>query len=183
MQDLSSWTLEYIRKDMKMSWMEEKRFEWVSAIAPSIQNLVDAKSVLIITDTKREWLAEYIVNRINRDTFDRPLLPIIRLSSIFGHIDSINSDDRFQLLDDMLSLLFSSGYSIFYIGDKDDKRADFAKFKDNSMFWFLGSRVENGFSLNSKDERLDEKLLELVNLYDKSIDALLFGEVELKGSL
>jgi len=183
MNTFSSWTLEHIRKGNAMGWMEEKRFEWVPLVASSINRLINAQTLLLITDHDREWFGEYVLKRLNKASFDRPLLPILSLSSIFPHVDSIKDSEQMDLLDDMLSLSFPNGYTYFYIGKGNHPRAKIAKSRDDSLKWLFDERAQNSFYMSASDEELDIKLIQLVALFDKSIDAILFGEVDSEGAL
>ncbi len=183
MQDFSSWTLKKIREDTQLGWMEERRFEWLPIVSASLERLIDAQTTLIITDSDREWLGSYMIKQLNRASFDRPLLPIIKLDAIFPHIDTLNSSQKIALLNDMLALLFPNGYNFFYIGLGSDLRADIAKDRNDSLLWLLDERNSHALSLSSKDHFLDTKLVQLVRLYDESIDVALFGEVDLQGAL
>ncbi len=166
-----------------MGWMEEKRFEWVPLIASSINKLMEAQTFLLITDHDREWFGEYVLKRLNKASFDRPLLPILSLASIFPHVDSIKDSEQMDLLDDMLSLSFPNGYTYFYIGKGNHPRAKIAKSKDDALKWVFDEKAQNSFYMSSVDEELDVKLIQLIALFDKSIDAILFGEVDSEGAL
>jgi len=184
MVTFSSWTLENIRKGgSSFAWMEEKRFEWVPIVASSINQLINAQTFLLITDNEREWFGKYVLSRLNKATFDRPLLPILSLSSIFPHVDSLKDSEQMDLLDDMLSLTFPNGYTYFYIGKGNHPRAKIAKSREDSLKWLFNERAQNSFYMNSQDEDLDIKLIQLISLFDKSIDAILFSEVDTEGAL
>ena len=184
MISFSSWTLDTIREGgQSMGWIEEKRFEWVPIVASSIEKLTEAQTFLLVTDDDRAWFGEYVLKRLNKASFDRPLLPIITLDSVYPHIDSVDSAEKLALLDDMLSLSFPNGYTYFYVGRGSDSRAKIAKSKSDSLMWLLDERAQDSFYLNSKDENLDIKLIQLITLFDKSIDAILFGEVDTQGEL
>jgi hypothetical protein len=184
MQDFSSWTLERIRDEgSSMNWMEERKFDWVPLAASAIDRLINAQTFLLITDRKREWFARYILSRLNRYDGDRPLLPIVSLGTVFPYIDQLKDDEQMSVLEDMLSLSFPAGYTFFYIGTGKDQRSQIAKRKDNSFIWLLDENVQNSFYLDSKDENLDIKLIQLITLFDKSIDATLFSEVDLESAL
>ena len=43
--------------------------------------------------------------------------------------------------------------------------------------------MQNSFTFRSDDEELDIKLIQLLMLFDKSIDAILFGEVDIQSVL
>ncbi len=183
-KDFSSWTLERIRDEgNSMNWMEERRYDWVPLAATAIDRLVNAQTFLIITDRSREWFSRYILSRLNKHDGDRPLLPIVSLGTVFPHMDKLKDEEQMSILEDMLSLSFPAGYTFFYIGKGSDPRAQIVKRKENSFIWLLDEQMQNSFYLNSKDENLDIKLIQLITLFDKSIDAILFSEVDLQNAL
>lgn len=183
-KDFSSWTLEQIRsKGSSLSWMQERRFDWVAIAAVAIERLMSAKTLLLITDREREWFARYTLSRLNKFDTQRPLLPIISLGTIFPYLDKINDSEQLKILEDMLSLAFPNDHMFFYIGKGNDPRAQIAKSKSDSLLWLLDETAQNSFSLSSKDEDLDIKLIQLLMLFDKSIDAVLFCEVDIQSVL
>ena len=58
--DLNQFTLKLIR-DKNIKWMEEKRLEWVPLVSDFISNIIEGKSVLLITDYKRKCLANILL--------------------------------------------------------------------------------------------------------------------------
>ncbi len=181
MKTLSSLNLDLIREyGSNLGWMEERRFDWVSLLGRFLQRVVDAKTILVATDSDREWLNKYITTTLNRSFLDRPLLPVISLETVFPNLNNVQDNEQFELLEDMLELSFPNGYTFFYVGRGDDKRAALAKRDQNSFMWLLDEKNQNGFYLKEKDEFLDQKFLSLVRLLDKSIDATLFMEVDLE---
>jgi len=183
MKSFSSWMVETIRQDHQIAWMEEKRFELVAQFALSIKNIIDGKATILITDKKREWFYSYALNRLNPSSFDRPLLPIVGIDSLYAHVDSVDDEDKILLLDDMLLSIFEDGFNYFYIGQADDKRAEIAKSKRDSMLWLFDKKESNSIYLNSFDKRSDIKLIELLDIYESAIEATLFGEIDLEGAL
>nr|MDA3908544.1 hypothetical protein [Sulfurimonas sp.] len=90
MERFLKWTLESIRKDgSMMSWMEEKRFEWVPLASSLLQNLLDGQSIIVITDDDREWFGEYILKSINSASKNRPLLPVVSIKTFFPNIHQL----------------------------------------------------------------------------------------------
>ncbi len=184
MQDFSTFTLQCIREDRSvMSWMEERRFDWIPLTAAAISKLIDGYTFLLITDKKREWFLKYALDYLNRNIQNRPFLPIFSLKGAFSQIDNINFNEDINIIEDMLSLSFPNGFIYFYIGKSDTKYAQIAKSKDDSLMWLMDERAQNSFYLNSKDDILDIKLIQLLRLFDKSIDAILFAEVDLQSAL
>ncbi|MBE0492080.1 MAG: HobA family DNA replication regulator [Sulfurospirillum sp.] len=180
MQDFLKWTLDTIRKDdSMMSWMEEKRFEWVPLASAMLKKIMQAQSVILVTDMQREWFCEYILKSINKSNNNRPLLPFLSLKSLFPNFESIKTKEDIELLENMLAHAFPNGYNFFYIGKGNDSRMQIAKRSDDSFMWVLDEQLQNSFYLSSNDDLLDIKLIQLFRLLDKSIDAVLFAEVSL----
>lgn len=180
MQAYLDWTLKTIRQGgSNLSWMEERRLEWTPLAVSRLENLLNGYTFVLLTDSQRSWFANYILNSINTKTNNRPLLPFISLEAFLPNKDIIksNQDQDRELLEDMLSLAFPSGYIFFYIGKGNDYRSQIAKRKDDSFLWLLDERVQNSFFLSTQDEDLDVKLIQLFKLMNKTIDALLFAEV------
>ncbi len=181
MQEFSQWTLETIRDDSsQMSWMEEKRFDWTPLISSFINCLLNGTTFIIITDKEREWFGKYLIEMINRPSKNRPLLPFYSFKSVFSSsMETLRTKDGLAILEDLLSLSFGNGYRYFYIGSGSHFKASLAKNKDNSLMWIMDEQLPNSFYLNSQDELLDIKLIQLARLLDKSIDSALFGKVKL----
>jgi len=183
-KDFSSWTLDIIREEGScLSWMEERKYDWVPLAADAIERLLNAQTFLLITDKKREWFARYILSTLNRFDGARPLLPIVSLGTVFPFIDDIKNEEEMSVLEDMLSLSFPNGYTFFYIGKGIDPRAQIAKRKSDSFTWLIDEKGQNSFYLNSKDEHLDIQLIQLIKMFDKSVDAILFSEVDTQSVL
>ncbi len=79
----------------------------------------------------------------------------------------------------MFSLSMGKGCLFWYIGRSDDVRARLPKKSDGSFLWILDEELQNSFHLRSGDDLLDLKLMHLARLFDKSIDAAMFGEIDL----
>ncbi len=181
MQKFLKWTLQTIRKDgSMMSWMEEKRFEWVPLVSSMIKNLLNGYTIVIVTDDDREWFNNYIVRKINAQGKNRPLLPFVSLKTFYPNISSIKTKEDIELLEDLFGQTFLNGHLFFYIGKSNDIKMQLAKRHDESFMWILDERQQNSFYLASSDSFLDIKLIQLFKLLDKSIDAVLFAEVSLE---
>lgn len=179
MADFAQWSLDAIREEGgALSWLEEQRFDWTTATVHALEKILSGKTIILITDEKRKWLEMYILSSINRVSFDRPLLPIISVDSLFQHYNSVNGGEIIDILDDMISISFKEDYFFWYIGKGTDKRADIAKRRDDSYFWIFDEEFQNSFILKSYDSLLDIKLLQLFKLFDASLNATMFGEVD-----
>jgi len=85
MESLSSFTLDLIREHGScLDWMEEQRFEWVGLVANFLSRSIDGKTIIVSTDKDREWLASYIIAKLNQSFIERPLLPVVSLINIFN---------------------------------------------------------------------------------------------------
>jgi hypothetical protein len=181
MQQFLKWTLEKIRKEGSlMSWMEEKRFEWVPLGASMIRNLLEGHTFIVITDDERDWFCRYILSDINKTSKNIPLLPFYSLKALFPNLKNIRTKEDMNLLENLLMQSFPNGYIFFYIGRNNDINIELAKRRGNSFIWVMDEHLQNSFHLNSNDEMLDIKLIQLYKLLDKSIDAVLFAEVSLE---
>lgn len=178
MQQFLKWTLEEIRKDSStMSWMEEKRFEWVPLAASMLKSLLNGHTFIIITDDDRSWFCNYILKSINNQSKNRPLLPFISLQALYPNLYQIRTKEDIELLENLLLQAFPNGYTFFYVGKNSDIKMQIAKRKDDSFMWIMDEHLQNSFYLLSDDDILDIKLIQLFRLLDKSINAVLFAEV------
>ena len=179
MQDFKEWTLDAIREEgSSFSWLEEQRFDWSTTTAQALEQIINGKTIILITDQSRKWFEQYILSYINTAKQDRPLLPIVSIDSMYQHYNSISGGDMIDVVEDMIALSHKDDYFFWYIGKGDDKRADIAKRKDNSYFWIFDEDYLNAFNLKSYDKSLDIKLLQLYRLFDASLNGAMFGEVD-----
>ena len=179
MSDFALWSLDLIREDgASLSWLEEQRFNWTNPLSLALEQIINGKTIIIITDEKRKWLETYILSSINAIGLDRPLVPIVSIDSLYSNYGHINSGEMIDIVEDMLSISYKEDYFFWYIGKGDDKRSDIAKRKDSSYFWIFDEEFYNGFTMKSYDNMLDIKLLQLYKLFDASLNAAMFGEVD-----
>ncbi|MEE8587751.1 MAG: HobA family DNA replication regulator [Sulfurimonadaceae bacterium] len=177
MQEFIKWTLDSIRDEGAMlSWLEESRFEWTATIAQALKQIIAGKSVVIVTDADRQWFGHYIVNTINKATTERPMISVARIESLYPNYNGITTD-TLDMLEDMLSLSYKDDYFFWYIGRGNDKAADLPKNQDRSFLWLMDEEYQNAYTMRSYDPLLDIKLLQLYRQFDKSLNAVLFGEV------
>jgi hypothetical protein len=177
-QQFLKWTLEQIRKEgSMMSWMEEKRFEWVPLTASMLKRLLDGHTFIVISDDECEWFCHYMTHSINHHSKHRPLIPFVSLQSLYPNLAQIKTKEDIELLENLLLQLFPAGYTFFYVGKNSDVKMQIAKRKDDSFIWVMDEHLQNSFYLQTSDDTLDIKLIQLFKLLDKSIDAVLFAEV------
>ncbi len=179
MKDLLTWTLETIRsEDTMMSWLEERRYDWAPIVGSAIAKILEGQSVIVMSDTSNRWFEEYIIRRINRPGLNRPLLPFFSFDAVYPNVDAIKSDQDIELLFDMFSLSYPQGHFFWYIGKADHPMARIAFRNEESLLWVMDEEMTNSFTLRSYDELIDIKLLQLYRLFDKTLSAALFAEVE-----
>ncbi|MCJ7766137.1 MAG: HobA family DNA replication regulator [Thiovulaceae bacterium] len=179
MQAFIKWTLDSIRDEGAMlSWLEESRFEWTATVAQALNQILSGKSIVLVTDENRQWFGNYIVNAINKASTDRPMISIVRIESLHPNYSTI-SGDALDMFDDMLSLSYKDEYFFWYIGRGNDKASYLPKSQDRSFLWLMDEDYQNAFTMRSYDPLLDIKLLQLYRQFDKSLNAVLFGEVKI----
>ena len=84
-----------------------------------------------------------------------------------------------ETLSDMLELSYKGEYFFWYIGrGGDERRADIVKRTDNALMWIMDENYPNALSMRSYDPLIDIKLLQLYRLFDKTLSAVLFGEID-----
>jgi len=178
MMDINHFTLQLIR-DNNIKWMEEKRLEWVPLVSDFISNVLDGKSVLIITDYKRAWFGDYILEKINSfQDFKPSFIPLYRLEHLVPQIEHARTDEHYEMIEDMLNISFNDNYIFWYIGTETHKLR-FARNKPSSFFWIMDMDLHKNFFLKSLDKNLDKKLLDLLFLLNETLKAAIFGEVEI----
>jgi DNA replication regulator len=179
MNGFGKWTLDSIRSDgASLSWLEEYRFEWTTVAELAIEQILEGKTMVIITDQERKWFEHYITSTLNKMTVDRPIIPIVSIDHLYRSYDEVSGGKILDMIDDMLSISFKEDYFFWYIGKGDDQRVDIAKRKDNSFLWLFDEEFYNAFTMKSYDSELDIKLLQLFSLFNRSLSAVLFGEMD-----
>ncbi len=180
MQQFIKWTLESIRAEGAMlNWLEELRFDWTSTTAQAVTQILQGKTVILITDHKRKWFENYIVSSINKLTQERPMIPLVSLDAIYPEFDSLTGADSIMMIEDLLELSYKGEFVFWYIGKGDDKRADIAKRSNDSYLWIMDENFHNALTLHSYDPLIDIKLLQLYRQFNLTLNAMLFGEVSI----
>ncbi|MEO1923289.1 MAG: HobA family DNA replication regulator [Nautiliaceae bacterium] len=159
--------------------MEERRLDFVPLLSIFLSEIIEGKSVLIITDDEREWYADFIINKINNfNEFKPSFIPFYKLKAIVPQITIARHPEQFDMIEDMLNISFNENYIFWYIG-KETSLLKFARRKENSFFWIMDTDLSKNFYLKSIDPNLDKKLLELGDILNESIKAAIFAEVEI----
>jgi len=180
-QEFINWTVETIRKRENFigSWMEDRKFDWIPLVSQAITNIIDKqKSVLIITDNEYEWFMSYILTSINKKQLNRPYMPFYSFNSFISNLDNIKTESDMELLHDMLNISFPNGYFFWYIGKSSSRRSHFAKISKQPFLWLMDESLSNSFFLESTDENIDIRLLNMYRLFNKTLDAVLTCEIE-----
>ena len=180
MPNLLEWTLEAIREESSdFSWMEERRYTWTPLVESVLHRLIDGQVVLLLTDPRRRWFEQYILDAVNTPDRNRPFLPVQSFRGIFADLQRIDTSLRLSLLEDMLDITYPQGYFIWYIGEGGHAYTKIAYQREGNFLWLIDEEVAGSFVMRGSDPLLDTKLLQLYRLFDRSIDAALFGQVEL----
>ena len=181
MQQLLKWTLETIREEeSSFSWMEEHRYEWTPLVKSAVSQSINGKPALIVTDDDNQWFANYVLKNINDIKKNRPFLPFYSLSSMFPQISHLKTTRDLQLLEDMLDISYPHGYYIWYIGRGEHPYSKLAYRDDDNFLWIMDEEVQNSFAFSSNDTLLDTKLIQLFKLFEDTLCATLFGDLDLE---
>ena len=179
MTDFSQWSLDVIRSEGgSLSWLEEDRFDWSKTTAFALEQILEGKTIILITDEKRKWFEKYIIDTLNAEMMDRPIIPIYSIDALYPHFNSVKNSEMVDMINDTIAQSFQDNFFFWYIGKGDIKRSDIAKRKDGSYFWIFDEDFNNAFRLKSYDSHLDIKLLQLYKLFDTSLNGAMFGEVD-----
>jgi len=182
MQALLNWTLEAIREEgTDFSWMEELRFDWTPLVRSAVEKMLEGQTMLVVTDDKRTWFSHYIQHAINAPEKGRPFLPVYNMLGCFPKLPMIRDTQEIALMEDMLELSFPNGYFLWYIGDSRHTHTKFIYRSEENFLWMMNEQIPNSLFLKESDSQLDIKLLQLYRLFDKTVEAVLYGEVGLDG--
>ena len=110
MENISDWLLRTVREDEKKGiisgWIEERRFLLLPKMTRTLSHLLNGGSLIMLTDSPREWFGDYIITHINQPHKGRPFFPIIQIKHLHEIIDSHTEggDRGFKLVSDMYLL-------------------------------------------------------------------------------
>lgn len=171
--NFANWTLELAREDgIAMGWFEERRFDWCQIAYRFVENIINGHTIILCSDSQKRWFCEYILQTININK-GRPLLPIINLESMLPRYNDLH----LQLIEDVLEISFNDKYTIWYIGHANHKLVKLATDHQHSFVWGFDGSLHTAFNMNSNDNNSDIKLLQLFKILDKTIDAMMFNEI------
>ena len=178
--NFNDWTLQAIREEgSSFSWMEELRFSWIPQVQNALKKILEGQSVIIVTDRGFKWYGDYILDRVNRLSNNRPFIPIYNIDGIFPSAYNLNDANELDYLYDMLDISFENGYFFWYIGSGEHKHYEYIEQDKGSLIWRLNREIEGLFSLNGNDPYIDIKLIQSFRLLERALDAALIGEIEL----
>jgi hypothetical protein len=180
MQELLNWTIDTIREDIStdLSWLEEKKFDWTPLVAKTLKKVIEQNySVLIITDDTQQWFANYILDKLNSK--QRPFLPFYDFNKFHSKTKNFKSAEDVNLVIDMLNISFPNGFLFWYIGSVEHKNFTLQRYYEESFLWLIDKDQQGAISFHKDDKYLDMKLIQLYLLLDKTIDAALFGKIQL----
>ncbi len=175
--NLNRFMIDLIRKK-NYKWMEERRLDFIPLLSDFLNQLLDGKSVFIITDNQRKWYGKYLLNKINNfNEFKPQFLPFYMLEDIVPQITFAKHPEQFDMIEDMLNVSFEN-YIFWYIG-QETSLLKFARRKPESFYWIMDNDLSKNFYLKSTDIFLDTKLINLADIVNESLNAVIFGEVEI----
>jgi hypothetical protein len=181
MRSLLDWTLTAIREEPSdFSWMEEYRYDWVPMVQTALARMLKGQAMLVVTDPKRRWFEQYVLNAVNDTSKGRPFLPVHSLGALFRDIQSLESHEKMLLLEDMLEITYPQGYFFWYIGDGSHPYAKLVFRNDHNFQWLINETISGNFVLRESDPLLDIKLLQLYRLFDRSVEVALYGQVDVQ---
>jgi len=176
--DLNRFIIDLIRKK-NIKWMEERRLDFVPLLSDFLSQIIEGKSVLIVTDDEREWYGDYLIQKINNfNEFKPSFIPLYNLFKIVPQMKSARHPEQFDMIEDMLNISFNDEYIFWYIG-KETNLLKFVRRKPESFFWIMDTDLSKNFYLKSIDVNLDRKLLDLADILNESLKAAIFGEIEI----
>lgn len=177
---LQKWTNEILAQEYSNShWLEERKFDLIPLIKNALLQLLNGYSLILVTDYEREWFERYLTYFFNKPNKNRPLIPFYGIRRIFPNIDmtSFDNEENINHLFDMLNISFNNNYFFWYVGKSGDSKIKIALRKERSFLWVFDEEFQNSFYMQSTDDMLDIKLLQLARIFDKAISASIFGEI------
>ena len=99
---------------------------------------------------------------------------------MFPNLDKMDNREELDLLEDMLEISYPRGYFIWYIGSAESIYTKFVFRNEENLLWIVDGDVPNSFYLKDGTIPLDIKLIQLFQLFNKTVDASLFNELSLE---
>ena len=166
------WTLETARKGgAAMAWFEERGLDWCEIALKFVNSIIEGRTIVLCVDLGREWFGSYALTALNA-TPNRPLIPIVQLRSM---LPSGFEMQRIEEIEDMLAIAFGERYSLWCVGSKHYAPLKLALRRENSLVWAFDGDFSAAFNLSLNEP--PARLLQLFDLLDKSLSAVMFGEI------
>jgi hypothetical protein len=179
--DILEWTKKTVAEDKSLnSWFTERIYEWVPLCDDAISELMKGTPFLVVTDRQRDWFNYYIINNVNSIKNNRPFVPIYSLMNFIPYSHKTDKIEHLDMIEDMLDITFKENYKYWYIGTEDSNIYRLVQRKEKSFIWLFDK--ESGgdtFFLKSYTENLDHQLMSLLKLFNQTITASMFGEIEI----
>ena len=180
MQGIYEYTLNIIEDtNTDLTWLAERSKEWSSLCIGALSSIIAGKTIILITEQGLEWFSLFILNYMNKINLQRPIIPIIKLIDLYPYLDHISGGEKIDILSNMIRTSYGDNYFYWYIGLGNNKRADIAKKERDSFLWLFDENATNSFSLKSDDKQINTKLINLYEIFDKTLNAALFNEIDL----
>ena len=178
--NLLEWTKEVVRNDKSLNnWFGDRIYEWVPLCDNAIKSIMNGVTYLVVTDRPRDWFNYYIVNNINKISNNRPFVPIYSLMSLVPNSHKTGKIEELDVVEDMLDITFRGEYRYWYIGTEDSNIYKLIKRREDSFVWMFDKEGSGDtFFLKSYTDDLDMQLTDLFRLFNKTLTASMFGEIE-----
>jgi hypothetical protein len=178
-QKFLNWLGNTIRQeDFIGPWIDVRKSELLPFFSNTITNVLNGVTIIVITDSDREWFLKYIMTTVNHKYQNRPMLPFVDLQSLVPDINKVDTDMDIEYIIDYLDICFPNDYQFFYIGKAQDKRIKITRSKEDNFLIAFDDELPQSFYLHSLDESLDIKLMQLFKLFNMTISETLFGNID-----
>ncbi|PZT47756.1 hypothetical protein B6S12_07460 [Helicobacter valdiviensis] len=180
MLNLTDWSTKNIRQDESHpTWLEERKYEWIPLLKGVMFRLFAGEALILVTDRERDWFANYVAYSVNK-TSSRPYLPILSINALFPQIDKAKEEElEIALINDYLDNLFAKRCFFWYVGKNNSARAKLALSREGGFLWIFDEEMQNSFTLQSSDNLVDIKLMQLYRIFNQTLEAVLLGKVSL----
>jgi hypothetical protein len=161
------------------SWLDSRKSELLPFFSNTITNVLNGGTIIVLTDSDRDWFLKYIISSINHRHQNRPMLPFVDLHALVPDINKLDTDMDVEYIRDYLDIFLPNGYQFMYIGKAQDKRIKLAKSQEDSFLIAFDDELPQSFYLSSLDHSLDIKLMQVFKLFNITISEALFGNIDI----